>query len=208
MGNSKKNKPLQIGLIIVIALLSLFIITVIGIKIYSELDNPFLVVVSESMIPNLNVGDLVLKKNKQADGNDDSMFDNLKIGDIIVFSAPNDRTADGKPRIVVHRIVDIEDKEDSRETQTPATLTNAQRKQTTTISEQKIDNMSKQIKQIQGLQSEKSISHSKIIRTKGDANPKSYDGLDYPIKKENYKGKVFFVIPKIGLFVQTFINPK
>ncbi len=69
--------------------------------------------------------------------------------------------------------------------------------------------MSNQIKQNQeGLQLENSIYIHKIIRTKGDGNTQSYDGLDYPIKKENYKGKVFFVIPKIGLLVQTFINIK
>jgi signal peptidase I len=35
-----------------------------------------------------------------------------------------------------------------------------------------------------------------IIRTKGDANPESIPGIDYPITEKNYIGRVLFVIPK------------
>ena len=39
-----------------------------------------------------------------------------------------------------------------------------------------------------------------ILKTKGDANPQSYEGMDYPISEEDYYGKVISVIPKIGAF--------
>jgi signal peptidase I len=36
----------------------------------------------------------------------------------------------------------------------------------------------------------------RILRTKGDANPESIPGIDYPIAEKNYIGKVLFIIPK------------
>lgn len=46
----------------------------------------------------------------------------------------------------------------------------------------------------------------KILTTKGDANPSSIPGTDYPITKADYIGKVVYVIPKIG-YVTRLINP-
>ena len=41
----------------------------------------------------------------------------------------------------------------------------------------------------------------------GDANNQSYYGLDYPITKNLYKGKIFIVIPQIGkLFNNSLFN--
>lgn len=37
----------------------------------------------------------------------------------------------------------------------------------------------------------------RIIRTKGDANPDSIPGIDYPIFQQNYIGKVVSVIPQL-----------
>lgn len=104
--------------------------------------NPFYAVSSESMVPTLNVGDVVvLKKGPQ------SSFNDLKIGDIIVF-----HSTDGGGRTIVHRIMQIYDDGEER-----------------------------------------------IVRTKGDNNPVSYDGLDYPIREGDYYGKVAYVIPKLGI---------
>jgi signal peptidase I len=48
---------------------------------------------------------------------------------------------------------------------------------------------------------------NRIIKTKGDANPYSYLGLDYPIREQDYIGKVFYILPPIfGLFVD-LTNP-
>ena len=65
--------------------------------------NPFYVVVSGSMIPTINIGDIVIIKNNSFD----TSFNNLKVGDIIVFRAPEAKTEDGKPKVIVHRIDEI-----------------------------------------------------------------------------------------------------
>ena len=38
----------------------------------------------------------------------------------------------------------------------------------------------------------------RIIRTKGDANPASIPGIDYPVFQQNYIGKVISVRPQLG----------
>lgn len=38
-----------------------------------------------------------------------------------------------------------------------------------------------------------------VIRTKGDNNPTSIQEIDYPIYKQNYVGKVVYIIPKLGI---------
>jgi signal peptidase len=45
-----------------------------------------------------------------------------------------------------------------------------------------------------------------IIRTKGDNNPGSIPGTDFPITKEDYIGKVVYVIPQIG-YVTRILTP-
>ena len=49
-------------------------------------------------------------------------------------------------------------------------------------------------------------SKEQVVATKGDNNPESYVGLDFPILKSNYIGKVIIVIPKLGLLIQ-FLKP-
>jgi signal peptidase I len=114
----------------------------------------FYVVVSDSMIPNLNTGDIVLIEN----GNDirGSSFVNLNLGDIIVFevSAQSSEFEKGK-RTIVHRVEEIVFDSDGQ----------------------------------------------RVIRTKGDANPSSIQGVDYPITEDNYVGKVVYAIPYLGLFL-------
>lgn len=36
------------------------------------------------------------------------------------------------------------------------------------------------------------------IKTKGDKSPESISGLDYPIKKQEYIGKLVYIIPQVG----------
>src|SRR5438309_5927723 len=45
-----------------------------------------------------------------------------------------------------------------------------------------------------------------VIRTKGDANPGSIPGTDFPIAKQDYIGKVEYVIPQIG-YVTRILTP-
>jgi len=46
----------------------------------------------------------------------------------------------------------------------------------------------------------------KIIRTKGDANPASIPGTDYPITQGDFIGKVVYVLPGVG-FATKIISP-
>ena len=41
----------------------------------------------------------------------------------------------------------------------------------------------------------------RVLRTKGDANSESIPGVDYPISRNNYVGKVVYVIPYAGLLL-------
>jgi len=45
------------------------------------------------------------------------------------------------------------------------------------------------------------------IRTKGDANADSIAGIDLPITKDNYIGKVAYVIPQMGYLAKIFHPP-
>ena len=46
-----------------------------------------------------------------------------------------------------------------------------------------------------------------IIRTKGDANPSSIPGTDFPIGAEEYIGKVVYVLPGVGLITKVISPP-
>ena len=45
------------------------------------------------------------------------------------------------------------------------------------------------------------------MRTKGDANPDSIPGVDYPVFQPLYVGKVVYVIPKLGEITNLFRPP-
>jgi signal peptidase len=153
-------------IIVIVVIAAAFIISFGIIRFAFGVNNPFYVVSSGSMIPNLNVGDYVIIKhesgNSSNNSNDDSSFNKLKIGDIIVFKTPGVST-DGEHKVIVHRIAQILN----------ADSTNGER----------------------------------VIRTKGDANPYSIPYLDYPIKEEDYIGKVVYVIPKVGLITRAIAPP-
>lgn len=105
------------------------------------------------MKPNLNINDLLY-----IDENTD--FDELRIGDIIVFKPPG--TPPGGENIrIVHRIVEISDE----------------------------------------------VNGERIIKTKGDATNQSIRLLDFPIREENYFGKVEYVFPQVGLITNVVKPP-
>jgi signal peptidase len=118
----------------------------IGLRVTFGTENPFYVVSSGSMIPNLNVFDVIVVQGNVP-------FDHIKVGDIIVFNRPN-----GHDRVIVHRVAEI-------------------------------------------LQ-----NNPLVVRTKGDANPGSIPGTDFPITKQEYIGKVEYVIPQIG-YVTRILTP-
>ena len=109
--------------------------------------NPFYVVASGSMIPELLVYDVIIVQGNVS-------FEDIQVGDIIVFNRPSDHD-----RVIVHRVASIVD------------------------------------------------DNPKTLRTKGDANPASIPGTDFPITEEEYIGKVAYVAPQIGYVTQILKPP-
>jgi signal peptidase I len=136
-----------------IAIVAIGVVIVwVGIRLVFDTANPFYIVSSGSMVPNLNVDDVLVVR-------DGDSFKSLKLGDIIVFHRPI-----GSDRVIVHRVADIKD---------------------FVINSQEV----------------------RMIRTKGDANPSSIPGVDYPITEKDYIGKVAFVIPGLGLITRAISPP-
>jgi len=119
----------------------------IGMQVIFGTENPFFVVSSGSMVPELEVYDVLVVQ-----GN--TPFEEVKVGDVIVFNRPS-----GHDRVIVHRVASIIDDD-------PFT-----------------------------------------IRTKGDANPASIPGTDFPITDEEYIGQVAYVIPQVGAITQILRPP-
>ena len=81
-------------------------------------------------------------------------FEDIEIGDIIVFNRPSDHN-----RVIVHRVVSITDDD------------------------------------------------PKTLRTKGDSNPASIPGTDFPITQEEYIGKVVYTLEQVGYVTQLLKPP-
>ena len=118
-----------------------------GLQLAFGTQNPFYVVSSGSMIPVLEVYDVLVVQGHVP-------FADIQVGDIIVFNRPN-----GHDRVIVHRVADILD------------------------------------------------DNPKTIRTKGDANPSSIPGTDYPLTEEEYIGKVVYVVPQLGYITRVLTPP-
>jgi signal peptidase len=146
LGSSAKNLIKDV-IIIVVAIAVIWL----GLQVVFGTANPFYVVSSGSMIPALEVYDVIV-----VEGN--TPFQDVKKGDIIVFYSPK-LYEQGKERVIVHR-VSLEMGEDP-----------------------------------------------KIVRTKGDANPASIAGTDYPITEKEYLGKVEYVVPQVGYITQILQPP-
>ncbi len=146
MGSSTKSLIKDVVIIVVaIAIIWLGLQAVFGTA------NPFYVVSSGSMIPVLQVYDVIV-----VEGN--TPFQDVKKGDIIVFYSPK-LYEQGNERVIVHRV-----------------------------------------SLLMG-------DDPKIVRTKGDANPASIAGTDYPITEKEYLGKVEYVVPQVGYITQILQPP-
>jgi len=119
----------------------------VGLTFAFGTQNPFYVVASGSMTPELQEYDVLIVQGHEP-------FEDLEIGDIIVFNRPSDHN-----RVIVHRVVSITDDD------------------------------------------------PKTLRTKGDSNPASIPGTDYPITQEEYIGKVVYTIPQAGYVTQLLKPP-
>jgi len=142
---TKSKFPKGITKDIIIVVVGVLIIWM-GLRVVFGTENPFYVVSSGSMVPELMVFDVLVVQ-----GNDP--FESVKVGDIIVFDRPIDHD-----RVIVHRVASISSQE-------PFTIT-----------------------------------------TKGDANPASIPGTDFPITEEEFIGKVAYVIPQVG-YVTRILTP-
>jgi len=69
----------------------------IGLQVYFGASNPFYVVSSGSMYPELKMFDIIVITGHKA-------FDDVKIGDVIVFDRPKDHN-----KVIVHRVVAVVD---------------------------------------------------------------------------------------------------
>ncbi len=142
------KKSMSKGILKDIIIVAIGVIVIwVGLQVAFGTQNPFYVVASGSMIPVLQVYDVLIVQGHEP-------FEDIKVGDIIVFNRPS-----GHDRVIVHRVASIIDDE------------------------------------------------PKTIRTKGDANPASIPGTDFPITKEEYIGKVAYVIPQVGYVTQLLKPP-
>ena len=147
MGSSTKSLIKDV-VIIVVAIAVIWL----GLQAVFGTSNPFYVVSSGSMIPALEVYDVIV-----VEGN--TPFEDVEKGDIIVFYSPK-LYDQGKERVIVHRVsLDM------------------------------------------------STDEQKIVRTKGDANPSSIAGTDYPITEKEYIGQVEYVVPQVGYITQILQPP-
>ena len=82
-------------LIVVVGVLAIWI----GLQVAFGTENPFYVVASGSMVPVLKVYDVLVVQGHEP-------FEEVEIGDIIVFNRPSDHN-----RVIVHRVVSIIDED-------------------------------------------------------------------------------------------------
>ncbi|NOJ28952.1 MAG: signal peptidase I [Nitrososphaeraceae archaeon] len=91
MSNSESKLPTLIKDIIIIVIG----VAIIFFVIQYVFGNPFYIVSSGSMIPVLNIGDILIVGEKDT-------FDELELGDVIVFNRPA-----GHDKVIVHRVFKI-----------------------------------------------------------------------------------------------------
>jgi len=140
----KAKKCLILGVMLTIVPLFFFFV----LQITFGVQNPIYVVSSGSMVPELEVFDVLIVDRRSYP------FESIAVGDVIAFYRPS-----GQDRIIIHRVVAIIDED-------PYT-----------------------------------------IRTKGDANPASIEGTDFPITENEYIGKVAYVIPQAGYITRIMTPP-
>ena len=95
--------------IIIVAAIIVIGLVVFMIHVYYSFGtiNPLYVVASGSMIPNLNIGDLLLiKEEHSTNSHSSATFSNLKVGDIIIFKTPGVNVT-GRHETVLHRVAEI-----------------------------------------------------------------------------------------------------
>jgi signal peptidase len=145
----QKKSKMSVAMRDVIIVVAGVAIVWLGLRLAFDTDNPFYVVSSGSMVPTLQINDVLVVR-------DGGSWSELQVGDIIVFDRP-----DGEDRVIVHRVIQITEGADGEQ----------------------------------------------VVRTKGDANPASIPGTDYPIREDNYIGEVVYVMPGAGIVTKVVSPP-
>ncbi len=127
--------------------------------------NPFYEIGSESMSPVLRIGDVVMVCNNNSNG---TSFENIRIGDIIVFNAFVPEPGQ-EGNSIVSRVTAIFEQGE------------------TLVGNAELNQLCYPI-------SIPAVLEDKTIMTKGDANECSIPGVDIPITQENYIGRVVSII--------------
>jgi signal peptidase len=102
--SSKVPAELKYVIIVIVGVAVIWL----GIRLVLGVNNPFYVVASESMVPVLKVGDLLIVQHATLGSNSPASFNDLKIGDIIVFRSPGIIEDTGQREVIVHRVADIQ----------------------------------------------------------------------------------------------------
>jgi len=102
--SSKVPAELKYVIIVIVGVAVIWL----GIRLVLGVNNPFYVVASESMVPVLKVGDLLIVQHATMVSNAPASFNDLKIGDIIVFRSPGIIEDTGQREVIVHRVADIQ----------------------------------------------------------------------------------------------------
>jgi signal peptidase len=92
------KRAISKGVIKDIAIVAIGVVVIwVGLQVAFGTENPFYVVASGSMVPELQVYDVLVVQGHVP-------FEDIQIGDIIVFDRPS-----GHDRVIVHRVVSITD---------------------------------------------------------------------------------------------------
>lgn len=163
--NSRKK---DIKVIVIIAII--FVVAFVLVRVALSNSNPFYVVASGSMVPVLNVNDLIVVWGKD----NNTSFDSAKVGDIIVFKAFIAEPGEKEGKTIVHRVASVFEEGESLRGNV-------------------------EMNRLCYPVSIPSVLENKTILTKGDANECSIPGVDIPITEENYIGKVVYTVPQVGI---------
>ena len=170
--NSRKK---DIKVIVIIAII--FVVAFVLVRVALSNSNPFYVVASGSMVPVLNVNDLIVVWGKD----NNTSFDSAKVGDIIVFKAFVAEPGEKEGKTIVHRVASV-------------------------FEEGETLRGNAEMNRLCYPVSVPVVLENKTILTKGDANECSIPGVDIPITEENYIGKVIYTVPQVGI-IPAFLKP-
>lgn len=101
--SSTRSRRSLIGAIIIVILAMISVSILFTLRVTTGSINPFFIVASDSMVPTLQVGDVIVINQHQ----DAASFATVKIDDIIAFKNQFNKDGDGHEITMTHRVVEI-----------------------------------------------------------------------------------------------------